>query len=142
MSKRANQRIHKSINQVLGISVIISPLYALLVSGILAFTLIFIISASSQFETKPINQIQFRLDGEIVASDTLPMDLQRKMHVHVGGLISFYQIRKSIELIYTTGLFSQVTVIETPQPDGVLLTFDLTTKILIGKIDFKGNTPK
>ena len=142
MSKRANQRIHKSINQVLGMSVIISPLYALLVFGILAFTLIFIISASSQFENKPINQIQFRLDGEIVASDALSVDLQRKMHVQVGNSISFYQIRKSIELIYTTGLFSQVTVIERPQPDGVLLMFDLTTKILIGKIDFKGNTLK
>ena len=62
------------------------------------------------------------------------------MRVQIGNPASPYQIRKSIEAIYTMGLFSQVTAIEMLRPDGVLLTFDLASKIRIGKIEFTGNS--
>ena len=140
MNKKANRRIHKPTNQVLCIPTVISSLSSLLLSVLLVFSILFIRTASGQSETQPIIQIQYRLDGAVVTADALPVDLRRKRQLRVGSPVSLYQIRKSIELIYATGLFSQVTVIETPGPNGVRLTFDLTSKILIGKIEFSGNT--
>ena len=140
MRQRPNHRNHKSSNQLAYLSGIISPLSSPLFTLILAVSLIFIQSALSQSETKSIVQIQYRLDGEILASDALRTDIQRKTQVRIGGAVTFHQIRKSIELIHATGLFSQVRVIETSLPNGVGLTFDLTSKIIIGKIEFTGNT--
>ncbi len=140
MSKKADRRIHKLTNQLLCIPTVISSLSSLLLLALLAFSILFIRTASGQSETQPIIQIQYRLDGEIVTPDALPVDLHRKTQLRIGGPVSLYQIRKSIELIYTTGFFSQVTVIETPRPNGVRLTFDLTSKTLIERIDFSGNT--
>lgn len=140
MSKKANRRIQKLTNQLLCIPTAISSLSSLLLPVLLICSILFIRTASGQSETQPIIQIQYRLDGALVTPEALPVDLRRKTQLRVGSPVSLYQIRKSIELIYTTGLFSQVTVIETPRPNGVRLTFDLTSKILIEKIEFSGNT--
>lgn len=140
MSRKANQRIHKLRDQLLCIPTVISSLSSLLVLVLLVHSILFIRTASGKSETQPIIQIQYRLDGEVLTSEALSVDLRRKTQLRVGSLVSSYQIRKSIELIYATGLFSQVTVIETPRPNGVRLTFDLTSKILIGRIEFSGNT--
>lgn len=140
MSRKANQRIHKLRDQLLCIPTVISSLSSLLFLVVLVHSILFIRTASGKSENQPIIQIQYRLDGEVLTSEALAVDLHRKTRLRVGGLVSSYQIRKSIELIYATGLFSQVTVIETPRPNGVRLTFDLTSKILIGRIGFSGNT--
>ena len=117
-----------------------SHLSSLSVHAILIFSIIFIKSAWSQPETTLITEIQYRLNGKILDSDSLPADLERKIRVQVGNPVSPYQVSKRIEVIYLTGLFSQVTAIENFRPDGVHLIFDLTSKIRIGKIKFTGNS--
>ena len=140
MGKRTNQRIHKPTNHPLCIPTFVSYLVPLLLHVILIFSAIFLNSAWSQSEAPPVIEIQYRLDGEILNSGSLYADVKRKTRVQIGSIVSPYQIRKSVEGIYTTGRFSQVIAIEIPIPDGVRLRFDLTSKIRIGKIEFKGNS--
>lgn len=109
--------------------------HILLISSIL-----FLQSAWSQTETIPVVEIQYRLNGKILDSKSQIENLRRRMWVQVGRPISSYQIRKSIEAIYTMGQFSQVTAIENVGVDGVILTFDLTYKIRVGQIEFTGNS--
>ena len=140
MGKWTNQRIHKPTNQRLCIPSFMSYLSSVLLHVILTFSAIFLNSAWSQSESLPVIEILYRLDSEILNSGSLYADVRRKTRVQIGSIVSPYQIRKSIEGIYTTGLFSQVTAIEMLDPNGVRLKFDLTSKIRIGKIEFKGNS--
>ena len=117
-----------------------SYLFTLLLHMVLIFSTVFLNLAWSQSESPPITEIWYRLDSTILDSGPLYEDVKRKTRVQIGGIVSPYQIRKSIEGIYTTGRFSQVIVLETLRPNGVRLTFDLTSKIRIGKIEFKGNS--
>ena len=135
-----NQRIHKPTNQLLGNPFFISYLFSLSLHVIFFFSAIFLNSAWSQSESPPVIEIDYRLDGEPLNSGSLYADVKRKTRVQIGSITSPYQIRKSIEGIYTIGLFSQVTAIEMLAPNGVRLRFDLTGKIRIGKIEFKGNS--
>ena len=139
-SIRTNQRIHKPKNQPLHIPSFMSYLSSVLLHVILILSAIFLNSAWSQSESPPVIEVLYRLDGEILNSGSLHGDVQRKTRVQIGNPVSPYQIRKSIDGIYTTGLFSQVTAIEMLKPNGVQLMFDLTSKIRIGKIEFKGNS--
>ena len=107
---------------------------------IFIFSVILLKSAWSDADTHPIVEIQYRLDGETLNSGSRLVDVQRKTRIQIGNIASPYQIRKSIEAIYTMGLFSQVTAIENPVQDGVQLTFDLTSKIQVGKIEFRGSS--
>ena len=117
-----------------------SYLFTVLLHMVLIFSTVFLNLAWSQSESPPITEIWYRLDSTILDSGPLYEDVKRKTRVQIGGIVSPYQIRKSIEGIYTTGRFSQVIVLETLRPNGVRLTFDLTSKIRIGKIEFKGNS--
>ena len=139
-SIRTNQQIHKPTNQLLYIPSFMSYLVPLSLHVILIFSAIFLDSAWSQTESPPVIEIQYRLDGEILNSGSLYADVKRKTRVPIGSVASPYQIRKSIEGIYTTGLFSQVTAIEMLGPNGVRLRFDLTSKIRVRKIEFTGNS--
>ena len=112
----------------------------LLLYVIFIFSVILLKSAWSDADTYPIVEIQYRLDGETLDSGSLLANVQRKTRVQIGNIASSYQIRKSIEAIYTMGLFSQVTAIENPVRDGVQLTLDLTSKIRVRKIEFTGNS--
>ena len=114
MKQRPNPRRHKSSNHLVCLSDNLSPSFILLITLLLAASLISVRSVLSKSEAKPIVQIQYKLDGEILASDALRTDLQRKTQVRVGDLVTFHQIGKTIELIHATGLFSQVRVIEIP----------------------------
>ena len=140
MGKWTNQQNHKPTNQPLCIPSSMSYLSSVLLHVILILSAIFLNSAWSQSESPPVIEVLYRLDGEILNSGSLYADVQRKTRVQIGSIVSPYQIRKSIDGIYTTGLFSQVTAIEMLRPNGVQLMFDLTSKIRIGKIEFKGNS--
>ena len=140
MDKQTDQRIHKPPNQLLSNPSFMSCLFPVLFHVMLIFSAISLNSAWSRSESPPVVEIQYRLDGAILNSGSLYVDVTRKTRVQIGNTASPYQIRKSIEGIYTTGLFSQVTAIEMPIQDGVRLTFDLTSKVRIGKIEFKGNS--
>ena len=96
--------------------------------------------AWSQSDGPPVVEIHYRLDGKPLNSGSLYAEVKRKTRVPIGSIVSPYQIRKSIEGLYTTGYFSQVTAIEILGQNGVELRFDLTSKIRIGKIEFKGNS--
>ena len=139
-SIRTNQRIHKPKNQPLHIPSFMSYLVPLSLHVLLILSAIFLDSAWSRTENPPVIEIQYRLDGEILNSGSLYADVKRKTRVPIGSVASPYQIRKSIEGIYTTGLFAQVTAIEMLGPNGVRLRFDLTSKIRVGKIEFTGNS--
>ena len=104
------------------------------------FSVILLKSAWSEADTYPIVEIHYRLDGKTLDSGSLLAEMRRKTRVQIGNIASPYQIRKSIEAIYTMGLFSQVTAIENPVRDGVQLRFDLTSKIRVRKIEFTGNS--
>ena len=140
MDKRTDQRIHKPPNQLPSNPSFMSCLFPVLFHVMLIFSAISLNSAWSRSESPPVVEIQYRLDGAILNSGSLYADVTRKTRVQIGNTASPYQIRKSIEGIYTTGLFSQVTAIEMPIQDGLRLTFDLTSKVRIGKIEFKGNS--
>ncbi len=104
------------------------------------FSVILLKSAWTDADTYPIVEIHYRLDGKTLDSGSLLAEMRRKTRVQIGNIASPYQIRKSIEAIYTMGLFSQVTAIENPARDGVQLRFDLTSKIRVRKIEFTGNS--
>ena len=140
MGKRVNQRIHKPTNQRLSVLSFIFPPLPVSLYVILIFSVVCLNSTWSQSESSPVIEIHYRLDGEILNSGSLYAQVKRNTRVQIGSIISPYQLRKSIEGIYTTGLFSQVMALEIPISDGVRLRFDLTSKIRIGKIEFKGNS--
>ena len=140
MDKRTDQRIHKPPNQLPSNPSFMSCLFPVLFHVMLIFSAIFLNLAWSRSDAPPVVEIWYRLDGVTLNSGSLYVDVTRKTRVQIGNTASPYQIRKSIEGIYTTGLFSQVTAIEMPIQDGVRLTFDLTSKVRIGKIEFKGNS--
>ena len=140
MEKQINRQNRARTNQRLIIPSFISDLVPLSLFVITIFSTIFLNSAWSQSESPPVIDIYYRLDGKILNSGSLYEDVKRKTRVRVGSIVSPYLIRKSIEGIYTTGLFSQVTAIEMPRSNGVQLTFDLTSKVRVGKIEFKGNS--
>ena len=140
MDTRTDQRIHKPLNQLPSNPSFMSCLFPVAFHVMLIFSAVALNSAWSRSGSLPVVEIQYRLDGAILNSGSLYADVTRKTRVQIGNTASPYQIRKSIEGIYTTGLFSQVTAIEMPIQDGVRLTFDLTSKVRIGKIAFKGNS--
>ena len=140
MDTRTDQRIHKPPNQLSSNPSFMSCLFPVAFHVMLIFSAVALNSAWSRSGSLPVVEIQYRLDGAILNSGSLYADVTRKTRVQIGNTASPYQIRKSIEGIYTTGLFSQVTAIEMPIQDGVRLTFDLTSKVRIGKIEFKGNS--
>ena len=140
MDTRTDQRIHKPPNQLPSNPSFMSCLFPVAFHVMLIFSAVALNSAWSRSGSLPVVEIQYRLDGAILNSGSLYADVTRKTRVQIGNTASPYQIRKSIEGIYTTGLFSQVTAIEMPIQDGVRLTFDLTSKVRIGKIEFKGNS--
>ena len=140
MDIRRNQRIHKPPMQCsYNPSAMSYPLpVSLLV--MLIFSTVCLNLAWSQSENPIVIDIHYRLDGEPLNSGSMYANVKRKTRVQIGSSVSSYQIRKSIEGIYITGLFSQVTAIEVPRSNGVQLTFDLTSKVRIGKIEFNGNS--
>lgn len=140
MDKRTNQRIHNPTNQPRRVPCFMSYLFSLSLHVIFMFSAVFLNSAWSQSDSHPVIEIRYRLDGEILDSGSRYEEVKRKTRVQTGSIVSPYQIRKSIEGIYTTGLFSQVTAMEVLRPNGVRLMFDLTSKIRVGKIEFKGNS--
>ena len=140
MRKRADQRTDKPANQLLCIPSAMSHLFPVLLHLILIFSAIFLNLAWSQSESPPVIEIHYRLDGEPLNSGSLYAEVKRKTRVQIGSTVSSYLIRKSVEGLYTTGFFSQVTAIEMLRPNGVRLRFDLTSKIRIGKIVFEGNS--
>ena len=140
MGKWSNQRAYKPTDQPLCAPPFTFHLSPLLLHIILICSILFLKSAWSQPNTLPVIEIQYRLDGVILNSGSMYADLQRKTRVQVGNPVSPYQVHKSIQAIYTMEIFAQVRVIETFERDGVLLTFDLTTKVRIRKIEFTGNS--
>jgi outer membrane protein assembly factor BamA len=60
--------------------------------------------------------------------------------VHAGEELSRDAVRDSIERLYATGQFSDVVVTREDQGGGVVLSFDLTARQKLIKLDFEGNT--
>ncbi len=139
MGKWANLQIHKTTQLPFNPS-FMSYLFPLLLPVMLISSAVSLNLAWSQSESPPVIEIHYRLDGEPLSSGSMYAEVKRKTRVQIGSIASPYQIRKSIEGIYTIGLFSQITAIEMLGPNGVRLRFDLTGKIRIGKIEFKGNS--
>jgi len=65
--------------------------------------------------------------------------LRRKTEITVGKPLSRYAVRKSIEAMYSIGEFAQVEVIKSKVPDGIVLIFQLTSKIFVRRIIFSGS---
>lgn len=83
--------------------------------------------------------IVYLLNGNTIDESSLLDDLRHRTKISIGKPSSRYTIRKSIESIYAVGEFSQVEVLETAAPGGVLIRFMLSTKITVQQIQFTGN---
>ena len=140
MGKRTNKRIHQPTNQRVHVRSLTSRLLPLVLHVTLIFSPMLLNLAWSQSDGPPVVEIHYTLDGQPLNSGSLYAEVKRKTRVPIGSIVSPYQIRKSIEALYATGYFSQVTAIEMLGRNGVQLRFDLTSKIRIGKIEFKGNS--
>ena len=140
LGKWSNQQAYQPTDQSLCTSPFIFHLPSLFLHIILICSVLFLKTAWSQPNTLPVIEIQYRLDDVVLNSGSVYADLQRKTRVQVGNPVSPYQVHKSIQAIYTMGIFAQVKVIETFERDGLRLIFDLTTKVRIGKIEFTGNS--
>jgi len=89
---------------------------------------------SSQKKTEIIVDIQYKCDG---AFPTL--EVQRVTVIKEGEVFSRYKQRKSVEEIYKLGHFAQVEVDKEERPEGILITFLLTNKVTIKRIETIGN---
>ena len=87
----------------------------------------------------PVAEIVYLLNGNTIDESPLLDDLRRRTKISIGQPPSRYEIRKSIEAIYTIGEFSQVEVVQSLAPSGVLIRFRLTKKISVRQIEFTGN---
>ena len=92
-----------------------------------------------QSENMPVADIVYSLDGNTIDEPSLLNDLRNKTEIVIGKPLSRYAIRKSIEAIYSIGNFSQIEVVQSVVPDGILVQFVLTRKIKIRQILFTGN---
>ena len=87
----------------------------------------------------PVAEIVYLLNGNTIDESPLLDDLRRRTKISIGQPPSRYEIRKSIEAIYTIGEFSQVEVVQSFAPPGVVIRFGLTKKISVREIQFTGN---
>ena len=88
----------------------------------------------------PVIQVEYLLNGEILdQSSSLLQTLIDKTDIKFGGTISLYKIRQCVEVIYSIGDFSQVTAVKKEAGSGVILVFQLTSKIRIAGVKFDGN---
>jgi outer membrane protein insertion porin family len=88
----------------------------------------------------PVTQIEYLFNGEILdESSILSQALISKTDIERGDTVSHYKIRRCVEAIYSIGDFSQVRVVEKEIESGIILVFQLTSKIRISEIKFDGN---
>ena len=97
-----------------------------------------IVPKSVWAQSEAVVEIQYHLDDDVIDESPQLNQLGHKTTVTAGEAISRYYVRKSIEAIYAIGDFSQVEVVTTPAQGGVLLVFQLTSKIRVGKVEFTG----
>ena len=92
-----------------------------------------------QLHNHQVVDIVYLLNGNTIDESSLLDDLRHRTKISIGIPSSRYTIRKSIEAIYAIGEFSQVKVIQSTAPGGVLIRFILTRKITVRQIQFTGN---
>ena len=92
-----------------------------------------------QSDNHPVADIVYLLNGNTIDESPLLDDLRRRTKISIRKPLSRYAIRKSIEAIYAIGEFSQVEVVQSLAPSGVLIRFRLTKKISVRQIEFTGN---
>ncbi|MBB17194.1 outer membrane protein assembly factor BamA [Candidatus Poribacteria bacterium] len=88
----------------------------------------------------PVVQIEYLFNGEILdESSSLSQALVGGTDIELGDTISHYKIRRSVEAIYSIGDFSQVRAVRKVAESGIILVFQLTSKIRISEIKLDGN---
>ena len=104
------------------------------------FVLLILHTESLRAGILPVTQIEYLFNGEILdESSILSQALISKTDIERGDTVSHYKIRRCVEAIYSIGDFSQVRVVEKEMESGIILVFQLTSKIRISEIKFDGN---
>ena len=104
------------------------------------FVLLILHTESLRAGILPVTQIEYLFNGEILdESSILSQALISKTDIERGDTVSHYKIRRCVEAIYSIGDFSQVRVVEKEIESGIILVFQLTSKIRISEIKFDGN---
>lgn len=104
------------------------------------FVLLILYTESLRAGILPVTQIEYLFNGEILdESSILSQALISKTDIERGDTVSHYKIRRCVEAIYSIGDFSQVRVVEKEIESGIILVFQLTSKIRISEIKFDGN---
>lgn len=85
------------------------------------------------FRGLPVESIRFEGEGL-----TTPEGLNY-VEIHVGDRFSPRAVRRSVKLLYYTGLFGQVRALARLEGKGVGLTFELVKKRKVMSVDFLGN---
>ena len=115
-------------------------LLCFLIKLVSTFVLLILHTESLRAGILPVTQIEYLFNGEILdESSILSQALISKTDIERGDTVSHYKIRRCVEAIYSIGDFSQVRVVEKEMESGIILVFQLTSKIRISEIKFDGN---
>ena len=115
-------------------------LLCFLIKLVSTFVLLILHTESLRAGILPVTQIEYLFNGEILdESSILSQALISKTDIERGDTVSHYKIRRCVEAIYSIGDFSQVRVVEKEIESGIILVFQLTSKIRISEIKFDGN---
>ena len=115
-------------------------LLCFLIKLVSTFVLLILYTESLRAGILPVTQIEYLFNGEILdESSILSQALISKTDIERGDTVSHYKIRRCVEAIYSIGDFSQVRVVEKEIESGIILVFQLTSKIRISEIKFDGN---
>lgn len=86
------------------------------------------ITPRAEFDATRIVKIAFYIDSVPVAETTTQLKpLINRASVRVGARLSQYAVQQSIKILYATQQYSQIQVSAQEMPDGIVLTYQLTS---------------
>ena len=90
-------------------------------------------------DARRIIKIAYFVDRVPIGETTTPLSpLSNQVSVHVGARLSEHAIQQSIKVLYATQQYSQIQVYAQETPDGIVLTYQMTSFERIKAIEFIG----
>ena len=88
----------------------------------------------SQYEGKPIEQVQFSPESQPVKRS----DLDRLLRLRIGQPLRLADVRDSIKQLYRTGEYSNVEIDTADNARGVVLVIRTTEQYFVGPVEVRG----
>ena len=97
------------------------------------------ITPRAEFDATRILKIAYYIDSVPIAETTTQLKpFTNRASVRVGARLSRYAIQQSIKTLYATQQYSQIQVYAQEMPDGIILTYQLTSFERIKAIKLSG----